>query len=89
MNDPCRHSSLYILPTSILAPSNLYAATWQWASGRGGDCLLGRGQHTSGLTGGIIAYFNLDDSWCTHGNDVVHICKESWDAIVVKYMAQK
>ena len=26
-------------------------------------------------------------SWCTHGNDVEHICTESWDALVVKYGA--
>ena len=36
--------------------------------------------------GGILAYLHV--IWCTHGNDGVHICMESWDAIVVKYGAK-
>ena len=35
---------------------------------------------------GVVAYLHV--SWCTHGNDVIHICMESWDALVVKYDAK-
>ena len=81
----------YILPTLILALSNLHAATWQWASGRPSPNYSCRGEHASGATGhrhwgGIVAYLHV--SWCTHGNNVVHICAESWDALVVKYGAK-
>ena len=48
---------VYILPTSILAPSNLYAATWQWASI--GDCLPGR-------AGGVILHLV-----CKNGGSVI------------------
>ena len=81
-----------ILPTSILAPSKLHAGTV--AVGNRPCVQLPpdptacglTGWHASGSTGGIVAYLHV--SWCTHGNEVVHICTESWDALVVKYGAK-
>ena len=41
------------------------------------------GEHASRLTGGGVEIY-LHVSRCTHGNDVVHISTESWDALVIK-----
>ena len=76
----------YILPTWILAPVICMQAPALPPTAPGQE-----GEPASGSTGrgggGIVAYLHV--SWCTHGNmDVVHICTESWDALVVKYGAK-
>ena len=38
-----------------------------------------RGQHASGSGWGDCSLFY---GWCTHGNDIVHICTESCDALL-------
>ena len=47
------------------------------------------GEHRSGSTGGRgdHSLFTCQLVY-THGNDIVHICTESWDALLVKYGAK-
>ena len=88
MNGLCRHSIYSIFYLHRSWPPVI--CMQQCGSGQAADRLPtnGRGEHGNGSTGhwgggGIVAY--LHASWYTHGNDVVHICAESWDALVVKY----